>query len=102
MVVLFEGRAMAEVVGKCYAIVSCDTTCVPTGIFHRFINQGMTPMRILCVYGAIHVTGTLADTGDTLALFAMPLIVGFSVTMESLLYRQSNIIMLTIHFGKTE
>ena len=65
MVVLLEGKATVEVEGERYEIVPYDTTYVPAGIFHRFINQGATPMRILWVYGATHVTRTFADTGET-------------------------------------
>jgi HTH-type transcriptional repressor of puuD len=65
MVVLLEGEATVEVADQRYDIVPYDTTHVPAGLFHRFINRGKTPMRILWVYGATHVTRTFADTGET-------------------------------------
>jgi HTH-type transcriptional regulator, repressor for puuD len=65
MVVLLEGEATVEVADRRYDIVPYDTTHVPAGLFHRFINRGKTPMRILWVYGATHVTRTFADTGET-------------------------------------
>ena len=65
MVVLLEGEATVEVGDQHYDIVPYDTTHVPAGLFHRFINRGKTPMRILWVYGATHVTRTFADTGET-------------------------------------
>ena len=65
MVVLLEGEATVEVDDRKYDIVPYDTTHVPAGLFHRFINRGKTPMRILWVYGATHVTRTFADTGET-------------------------------------
>jgi len=65
MVVLLEGEATVEAGGKQYDIVPYDTTHVPAGIDHRFINRGKAPMRILWVYGATHVTRTFADTGET-------------------------------------
>lgn len=65
MVVLLEGEATVEVADQRYDIVPYDTTHVPAGVFHRFINRGKTPMRILWVYGATHVTRTFADTGET-------------------------------------
>ena len=65
MVVLLEGEATVEVGEARYEIVPYDTTHVPAGIFHRFLNRGKTPMRILWVYGATHVTRTFADTGET-------------------------------------
>jgi len=65
MVVLLEGEATVEVGDRRYDIVPYETTHVPAGLFHRFINRGKTPMRILWVYGATHVTRTFADTGET-------------------------------------
>ena len=65
MVVLLEGEASVEVGEASYTIVPYDTTYVPAGIFHRFINRGAVPMKILWVYGATRVTRTFADTGET-------------------------------------
>ncbi|HSB73387.1 MAG TPA: cupin domain-containing protein [Candidatus Methylomirabilis sp.] len=65
MVVLLEGEATVEVEDQRYEIVPYDTTHVPAGMFHRFVNRGSTPMRILWVYGGSHVTRTFADTGET-------------------------------------
>jgi quercetin dioxygenase-like cupin family protein len=65
MVVLLEGEATVEAGDQRYEIVPYDSTYVPAGIFHRFINRGAGPMRILWVYGSIHVTRTFADTGET-------------------------------------
>jgi len=65
MVVLLEGEATVEAGGQRYDIVPYDTTHVPAGIDHRFINRGKTPIRILWVYGATHVARTAADIGET-------------------------------------
>ncbi len=65
MVVLLEGEATVEVNEQRHDLVPYDTTVVPAGMFHRFINRGRTPMRILWVYGSTHVTRTFADTGET-------------------------------------
>ncbi len=65
MVVLLEGEATVEAGDARYDIVPYDTTHVPAEMFHRFINRGKTPMRILWVYGATHVTRTFADSGET-------------------------------------
>jgi HTH-type transcriptional repressor of puuD len=65
MVVLLEGEATVEVGDQRYDIVPYDTTHVPAGLFHRFINRGKTLMRILWVHGATHVTRIFADTGET-------------------------------------
>jgi len=65
LVVLLEGEATVEIGDQRYDIVPYDGTHVPAGIDHRFVNRGRTPMRILWVYGATHVTRTFADTGET-------------------------------------
>jgi len=65
MVVLMEGEATVEVGERRYNIVPYDTVHAPAGLYHRFLNRGTTPMRILWVYGATHVTRTFADTGET-------------------------------------
>jgi HTH-type transcriptional repressor of puuD len=65
MVVLLEGEATVEVGDRQYALVPYDTSYVPAGLFHRFLNRAATPMRILWVYGSTHVTRTFADTGET-------------------------------------
>ena len=46
-----------------------DTTQVPAGTFHRFVNTGESTMRILWVYGSTEVTRTFADTGETVGQF---------------------------------
>ena len=65
MVVLLGGEATVEVGDRQYELVPYDTSDIPAGIFHRFINRGASPMRILWVYGSTHVTRTFADTGET-------------------------------------
>lgn len=64
-VLLEEGSATVEIGDQSFDIVPYDTTHVPAGLFHRFINRGVTPMRILWVYAGSHVTRTFADTGET-------------------------------------
>jgi quercetin dioxygenase-like cupin family protein len=65
MVVLLEGEATVVVGDTQRDLVPYDTVFAPAGIFHRFINRGATPMRILWVYGSTQVTRTFADTGET-------------------------------------
>jgi quercetin dioxygenase-like cupin family protein len=69
-VTLLEGEALAEIEGRLYEARPYDTTLVPAGIFHRWTNTGSTPMRILWVYGSVHVTRTYFDTGETVDQFA--------------------------------
>ena len=42
MVVLLEGEATVEVGDRQYALVPYDTSHVPAGLFHRFLNRGAT------------------------------------------------------------
>jgi oxalate decarboxylase/phosphoglucose isomerase-like protein (cupin superfamily) len=42
-----------------------DSTLVPSGVVHRFINGGDQQLLILWIYGSISATRTLAATGET-------------------------------------
>jgi len=64
-VTLLEGEAEVEVGGRRTPIKRYDTTYIPQGEPHRFINTGDGPMLILWVYGTDHVTRTFTDTGET-------------------------------------
>lgn len=68
-VTLLEGDAMAEVDGRRYDVVPYATSCVPAGVYHRWVNTGQTYMRILWVYGSTHVTRTFLETGETVDQF---------------------------------
>ena len=63
-VTLLEGEGTAEIEGRREEVVPYDTTYIPAGVPHRFINRGSGSMRILWVYGSIHVTRTYAETGE--------------------------------------
>lgn len=65
MVTILEGEATVQVEDQKTDIGQYDTTYVPAGVFHRFINRGNSIMRILWVYGSTHVMRTFADTGET-------------------------------------
>ncbi len=71
-VTLIEGEGTVVLDGKERPVKPYDTTQVPAGDFHRFINSGDTTMRILWVYGATEVTRTFADTGETVPQFHNP------------------------------
>jgi quercetin dioxygenase-like cupin family protein len=68
-VTLVEGEGMVELGGELHPVVPYDTTQVPAGEFHRFINTGSGRMRILWVYGSTTVTRTFAETGETVPQF---------------------------------
>ena len=68
-VTVLEGEGIAVINGEEIPARPYDTTQIPTGEFHRFINTGSTTMRILWVYGNTHVTRTFADTGETVEQF---------------------------------
>ena len=69
-VTVLEGEGEAELNGQRIAARPYDTTQIPPGEVHRFLNTGTGVMRILWVYGSTHVTRTFADTGETVEQFA--------------------------------
>lgn len=69
-VTVVEGEGIALVDGVERPARPYDTTQIPPGEFHRFINTGEGLMRILWVYGSTHVTRTFADSGETVCQFA--------------------------------
>lgn len=69
-VTVIEGEGVAVINGVERPARLYDTTQMPAGEFHRFINTGSGIMRILWVYGSTEVTRTFADTGETVAQFA--------------------------------
>jgi quercetin dioxygenase-like cupin family protein len=69
-VTVIEGEGVAVLNGEERPAVPYDTTQIPPGEHHRFINTGNGRMRILWVYGSTHVTRTFAETGETVEQFA--------------------------------
>lgn len=68
-VTVLEGEGVAVLNDEEFAARPYDTTQIAPGELHRFINTGQGTMRILWVYGDIHVTRTFADTGETVEQF---------------------------------
>jgi quercetin dioxygenase-like cupin family protein len=65
-VMVLEGCAIAELDGVAHRLGAGDTTFVPTGVPHRFINASDTQrMRIFWTYASVDATRTLVATGET-------------------------------------
>ena len=68
-VVILEGEGLAELNGEQMAVRRYDTTVIPAGEPHRFINSGDDRMSILWIYGGSSVRRTFMDTGETFDQF---------------------------------
>jgi putative monooxygenase len=65
-VMLLEGKAIAEIDGERHVLKPQDTTFIPAGLPHRFINASSSePMKILWIYATVDATRTIVETGDT-------------------------------------
>jgi quercetin dioxygenase-like cupin family protein len=71
-VTMLEGSGLVELGGELRPIRPYDTTQVPAGEPHRFVNDGSGRMRILWVYGDTEVTRTFTETGETVSQLAPP------------------------------
>ena len=64
-VTMLEGDATAIIDGISYGVTAPDTTFIPAGVSHRFINSSSKPMKIMWVYTTTKVTRTFVETGKT-------------------------------------
>lgn len=69
-VTVLEGTAVVDLEGRSQMLSPYDTTQVPAGESHRFVNAGDGFMRILWVYGDTEITRTFTETGETVAQLA--------------------------------
>ena len=63
-VTLLEGEGTAQIEERLERVAPFDTTFIPAGVPHRFINRGTGEMSILWVYASTHVTRTYVETGE--------------------------------------
>ena len=64
-VVVLSGQAIAEIAGVRDSLETHDTSWIPAGVAHRFINASdTTPLRIFWTYASVNATRTLLATGQ--------------------------------------
>ncbi len=64
-VTVIEGEAVAIVDGERHVLHPYDTTYVPAGTPHHFMNESDAPMAIHCTYGGVYIEQTFPETGET-------------------------------------
>lgn len=64
-VIILDGDGEVEVDGQSTRLAKYDSAYISAGKPHRYNNVGTTPLLILWIYGAEHVTRTFTATGVT-------------------------------------
>jgi len=64
-VTVVEGEGVAIVNGERHVLHPFDTTYVPAGVPHHFMNESDAPMTIHCTYGGVYIEQTFPETGET-------------------------------------
>jgi quercetin dioxygenase-like cupin family protein len=62
-VTIIEGEAVAIIDGERLTLRAYDTTYVPAGVPHHFMNESAGPMAILYIYPSPYVERHFPDTG---------------------------------------
>lgn len=63
-VIVLEGRARADVEGQSFQLGKYDTTIMPAGVRHRFVNESREPMAIAYFYPTVNVRRDCVDSKD--------------------------------------
>jgi quercetin dioxygenase-like cupin family protein len=70
-VLMLEGDCIAVIDGVEHSVGPLDTTFIPGGVPHRFINASQTKLaRIFWTYASVDATRTMIDTGESHAISA--------------------------------
>lgn len=71
-ITIVAGRATCQVAGRFYSLADYDTSMVPTGLPHRFVNETNEPMSMIWVYAGDEPERTLVDPGCCLGALCTP------------------------------
>ena len=64
-VTIMEGEGTFESEGQTQVLKPFETTFVPTGVPHRFVNNGQSGLTILWCYPSSKVSRTFIESGET-------------------------------------